>query len=149
MALLLTACTQCSRPALLDERELTPKASCPTCGADARVVPGCSFGTADVALFDELKQALAEARLAPKEAQKLAFGLAAALQSGALGAAFQHLSDRLPSLLLLQAAAGSNPAAQRRVMMALRVLLEAGSPRDGNAGDDAGVSEKGSSRRWS
>lgn len=138
MALLLTACPECRRPALVDERNLVPTASCPACGADTRVVPGCSFGPADLALFDELRQALAEARLAPAEAQKVARELAAALQGGSHGSAFERLGDRLPSLLLIQAAAGSNRAAQRQVMMLLRALLDAGSTRRESTGEPGG-----------
>lgn len=98
-------------------------------------MPGCSFAPTDIALFDELRQALAEARLAPREAQKVAQELAAALQAGSPGSVFEGLSDRAPSLLLVQAAAGRNPAAQRRVMMLLRALLEAGPTRREPTGD--------------
>lgn len=99
--------------------------ACKTCGAESRVVPGCSYGEAEHDAFEELATIVAEGRMTPAEAQMYGLDAERALGSGAYTSLLEKLSVRLPGLLPHQVAAGKNSGAQRRILGKLKTILEA------------------------
>ncbi len=125
MAHLPTICDGCGRVSL------TPFAGtdaqppdCPHCAGARRVVPSCSYGQADIALFDELSEAVTEG-LDPIEGQRLGHELSHALWSGTTGEIFDGLASRWPSLMPLVLATGNNQGHQRRLLLMLKTIFEA------------------------
>ncbi len=98
---------------------------CSRCGAEARVIPSCSYGAGDVSLFRELSEAVAEGRLAPLEASRLAVEIERALWAKSYGRFFDLLSNRLPGLTPIQLVFGRNPTSQQRAFVMLKTILEA------------------------
>lgn len=101
------------------------KVACKSCGGEARIAPGCSFPPAEEEAFEELSAIVAEGSLSSTEARGYAAQVEQALASGSYGARLEILSARLPGLLPHQAAAGKSAAAQRRILVKLKTILEA------------------------
>jgi len=125
MAHLPTICDGCGRVTL------TPFAGsdaqppdCPHCAGARRVVPSCSYTQSDIALFDELSDAVTEG-LDPIEAQRLGHELSHALWSGTTLEVFDALASRWPSLMPLVLVTGRNETHQRRVLLMLKTIFEA------------------------
>jgi hypothetical protein len=126
MSFVPTLCLSCSRVhlaslATAQSRELI----CKTCGADARVVPGCSFPASEQESFEELSAIVAEGSLGPTEARGYGAQVERALYSGSPASILEVLSERLPGLLPHQVAVGRNSGAQRRILSKLKTILEA------------------------
>lgn len=126
MTFVPTLCLSCSRVhlaslAAAQSRQLI----CNTCGADARVVPGCSYAVSERESFEELSAIVAEGSLVPTEARGYAGQVERALSSGSHALLLEVLSERLPGLLPHQVAVGRNSGAQRRVLSKLKTILEA------------------------
>jgi hypothetical protein len=121
-----TLCEGCWRVQLASitaaqSREL----ACDTCGAESRVVPGCSYGEGERDAFEELATIVAEGRVTPTEAHAYGSETERALWSGSYGSLLEKLLVRLPGLLPHQVAAGKNAGAQRRILAKLKTILEA------------------------
>jgi hypothetical protein len=126
MSLVPALCLGCSRVLLVSlsqaqNREL----ACPSCGADARIAPSCSYPEADRAQFEELSEVVAEANMTRTEAASYADTIRHALWSGSYTRELERLCVRMPSLLPVQLAAGKNSGAQRRVLVKLQTILQA------------------------
>jgi hypothetical protein len=102
-------------------RELT----CPSCGADARVAPSCSYPESDREQFEELSEVVAEATITRTEAHGYSDTVQHALWSGSYTRELERLCVRMPGLLPMQIAAGKNSGAQRRVLVKLQTILQA------------------------
>lgn len=126
MSYVPTLCMDCWRVHLVSlALAQAGSVECATCGADARIVPGCSFAAAEVEAFEELSSIVAEGHLTPMEAQSYGQELEHALWSGAYNPLMESLSVRMPGLLPHQVAAGKNSGAQRRILSKLKTILEA------------------------
>jgi len=121
-----TVCLSCCRVALVSlaqaqHRELT----CARCGADARVVPSCSYSESAREQFEELSDVVAEANVTRAEARGSAEAVQHDLWSGSYTRALERLCTRMPGLLPMQIAAGKNAGAQRRILVKLQTILQA------------------------
>jgi hypothetical protein len=127
MSFVPTLCLECWRVHLVSlvDARTTSEVACKTCGADACVVPGCSYGALDREAFEELSAIVAEGNLTPMEAQSHAMEVERGLWSGAYHDLLEGLCVRLPGLLPHQVAAGKNSGAQRRILLRLKTILEA------------------------
>jgi hypothetical protein len=126
MALLTTFCSSCAQVALTDQRYLlNGRLPCLACGANLRVAPGCSFGEDERELFDELKQVVAERTIKLGEAKSVASQIADVVRSGTDHGLLEQLTTRLPGLVPIQVAAGTNRQARQRALKLLRAILEA------------------------
>lgn len=103
----------------------TDALTCKLCGADVRVVPGCTYGAEERAQFEELCEVVAEVQLTTVQAQQLAQEAERALWSGAFTRALEKLASHMPGLVPMQSAAGTNWDAQHRILMRLKPILEA------------------------
>jgi hypothetical protein len=99
--------------------------TCTACGADVRVVPGCSYSALDREHFQELSDIVAQANLTPMEAHNHAADARRALASGDYSHQLEKATIRVLGLLPLVAAAGKNLAAQRRMLLRLQTIFEA------------------------
>lgn len=99
--------------------------ACARCGAEVRIVPGCSYAERDGEVFEELSDVVAEGNLTPTEALGLAQAVQHALWSGSYSAVLETLVLRLPGLVPVQVAAGRNSGAQRRALGMLKTVLDA------------------------
>ncbi|RYZ07528.1 MAG: hypothetical protein EOO73_11125 [Myxococcales bacterium] len=99
--------------------------ACKSCGAEARIVPGCSFPEAEKEAFEELSGIVAEGSITPTEGRSLAVEIERALGSGSYRSLLATLSVRLPGLLPHEVAAGKNAGAQRRILAKLKTVFEA------------------------
>ena len=126
MALLAAFCGNCAQVTLLEQsRLLNDRLPCATCGGPLRVAPSCSFSERDRGLFEDLKQIVHESRFDAADARSTALRIATVLRAGADYALLEQLTARLPGLLPIQTAAGSNQQASQRVLRLLRAILEA------------------------
>lgn len=126
MSYVPTLCLQCRRVHLMSVAAAqSGDRACASCGARARIVPGCSFADAERETFEELSAIVAEGSVSALEARAHATALERALGSGSYGAALEKLSERLPGLLPSQVAAGRNASALRGMVMKLKTVLEA------------------------
>ncbi len=126
MSLVRALCLSCSRVLLVpiaqaQSREL----NCPTCGADARVAPSCSYSESDREQFEELSDIVAEAKVTRSEARNSAETVQHALWSSSYTRELERLCVRMPGLLPMQVAAGTNAGAQRRILVKLQTILQA------------------------
>jgi hypothetical protein len=121
-----THCRECGAVALA-ERSIQNQvaAPCVTCGGDAFVVPGPSFGAHEVALFDWLTQVARYAQLRPAEAQRLCIDIEVGLASADQPGTYQRLSARFPSLAELAPQLVDSPARQARALRMLETILNA------------------------
>lgn len=99
--------------------------TCQACGADAGVVPGCSFAAADREAFQELSDIVGGANLSPAEAQKYAADARRALSSGEHAQQLEKTMARVLGLLPLVVATGKSLSAQRRILLKLQTIFEA------------------------
>lgn len=121
-----TLCVECWRVALLSLADAQRGAlNCKSCGAEVRIVPGCSYGESDREDFQELSDIMVEAAVTPAEARGHGAAVQRALWSGAYAQLIETLCERLPGLVPLQAAAGKNSGAQRKILMKLQTIFEA------------------------
>lgn len=126
MALLTTFCGECRQVALSDQQHLlNGRLPCPLCGANLRVLPGCSFGENDRPLFDDLKQVVAESHIVGEEARRMAAQIAGALAAGGEAGLLERLTVRLPGLLPIQTTAALHRPERQRALKILRAILEA------------------------
>lgn len=126
MSFLPTKCGSCRRVALLSLSHGTEGSfTCQSCGAPASVVPGCTFGSADLEPFREASEVIAEGRITQVEALSLSIRIERVLWSGGHQELLEGLCERLPGLLPMQIAARSNPIAQKRALTMLKVIFDA------------------------
>jgi hypothetical protein len=125
MAHLPTVCDGCARVTL------TPftgsdghPPDCPHCGGARSVVPSCNYAQADVALFDELSEAVTGG-LAQPEAQRLGLEVSRALWSGAGTEILDVVAARWTSLMPLVLVTGGSQSNQRRVLLMLKTIFDA------------------------
>jgi hypothetical protein len=90
-----------------------------------RVVPGCVFAPADVLLFEEISEAIAEGAVSAPEARQLSRTVQQALSGGLQDGLFEVLTRRLPALVPLQLVIGPNSRAQQRAFRIVRTIFEA------------------------
>lgn len=135
MSFVPAICLACARVALVSLTDAARgELACKACTADLRVVPGCSFAAADRDDFAELCEVVAEANTTRSEAQAYATGVQHALWSGNYTSITERLSGRLVGLVPLQTAVGKSSAAQRRMLLMLKTILEAlSTARSGSA----------------
>jgi hypothetical protein len=123
--LLVTVCNDCTRVALRAfDQTSGAAATCDRCHGRLQVVPSCSYGASDAALFEELSAAVGP-ELRSLEAQRFVSAVNGALASGAIFESFQALGDRWPNLLPLVLVIGKNQTQQRRVLSMLKTIFEA------------------------
>jgi hypothetical protein len=128
MAFLTTSCDACQWPKLLDDRQArSGRLTCPECGSPAHVIPGCSFHADDQALFNDLCQIVHEGGLSPAESRALSRCVDDALRTGSSTRLVMELTQRLPGLIPLQAGTGAKQSANRRLLLLLRAILDAGA----------------------
>lgn len=121
-----TLCVACYRVQLSSlSKAATNDLECNLCGAELRVVPGCSYAERDREAFGDLNDIVVEGCVTPTEARSLAEQLERALWSGAYSQILERIAVRLPGLLPLQVTAGKNSGAQRRVLALLKTILDA------------------------
>lgn len=142
-----TLCLECWRVHLASLAQAQAgELSCRTCGAEARIVPGCTFPEVEREAVEELSEIVAEGNITPMEARSYAAELERALWSGAYRPLLATLSVRLPGLLPHEVAAGKNSGAQRRVLARLKTILDAlGTARRASA--EYRISAEPTSRR--
>lgn len=87
-------------------------------------MPSCSYKATDVALFDELSDAVSGG-LSALEAQHLAMALEDALRAGVSSPMFEALTNRWLNLIPLMFVTGKNQDQQRRVLIMLKTIFEA------------------------
>lgn len=87
-------------------------------------MPSCSYTLADVALFEELSEAVMEG-LTPLEAEYLGMEVGRALWAGTMSEAFDMLSLRWASLIPLVLVTGENQNQRRRLLLMLKTIFEA------------------------
>jgi len=101
------------------------EAPCSSCGEQALVVPGPSFGEHEQTLFDALTVLARRSELRPAEAQRLCIeiemGLAQTDQMGTL----EQVTRRLPELTHMVPRLGDSPAIQARTLRMLETILNA------------------------
>jgi hypothetical protein len=130
MPLIPGICVECWRVQLVPLAEAeaqaeAPELTCKRCGADVRVVLGCSYSPSDRAQFQELCEVVAEANVTSAQAQRWAEDVQKALWSGAFSHALAALAIAMPRLVSMQQTAGRNSSAQRRILSLLKPILEA------------------------
>lgn len=97
-------------------------------------MPGCSFGAAERAQFEELSEIVAQSNIKATEAYGYAEETQRALRSDAYAAQLERLTTRVLGLLPLILAAGKNLALQRSILSKLQTIFEAlGTAREGSA----------------
>jgi len=125
MAHLPTICDGCGRVTITPfsaSDMLAP--DCPSCGGPRRVVPSCSYAAPDVALFDELSEAVTIG-LDPLEAQRFAREVSRASWTGTSTPIFDALAARWPSLMPLVLVTAGSQSNQRRVLRMLKTIFDA------------------------
>jgi hypothetical protein len=126
MSFIPALCLSCSRVTLVLLADAQRSGLvCRACGADARVVPGCSFSIDDREQFEELSEIVWHAKITPMEAQSYAIEAERALWSGRYAPTLEKLTGRLLGLLPLHLAIGRNFEAQRRILIKLRTIFDA------------------------
>jgi hypothetical protein len=126
MQYLPTICHACRRVELLStDACVEGQFKCTTCAGPAEVVPGCSYAEGDVALFEELSQIVASARISAAEAQRLAIDVerSSYVQKG--HSAFAELTRLLPSLAPLKPTLDASSRRQRQAVVMLETILNA------------------------
>lgn len=109
-------------------------------------MPSCSYAESDVALFDELSEAVTDG-LSPLEAQRVGIELSRALWSGMSTETFDALAARWASLMPLVLVMGNNQAQRRRVLLMLKTIFEAVSLSRRSGTVATGVPDAGVERR--
>lgn len=126
MSLVPALCLSCSRVTLVSlSQAQSRELACPTCGADARVAPSCSYPESEREQFEELSDIVVEANVTRAEAHGYAETVQRALWSGSYTRELERLCARMPGLLPMQVAVGKNSGAQRRILMKLQTILQA------------------------
>jgi hypothetical protein len=146
MRLIPTHCDACSRTALVGDSAIANgHALCVDCGARARTLPGESYGPEDVALFEELRTALAHAKITPANAALLATELEARARSEP-GRGFKRLLQLVPALGLLEVVVPTRPATLRKAEGMLAALLTGLSSVRTRSGTMAAVTQEPTSK---
>jgi len=126
MALLTTFCRRCAQVALSDQQHLlNGRLPCESCGDNVLVAPGYSFSEDDRELFEDLKQVVDDRTIEAEEAKQIATHIGSVLRSGVDHDLLERLTNRLPGLLPIQTAAGTNRPARQRALRLLRAIFEA------------------------
>jgi len=118
-------CLGCSAVTLLSIRDAQSQPTCAACGAEARVVPGCSFAEAERAQFEELSEMVTRANITHTDAQRFSEESQRAISLGTYARLLEKLTERLSGLLPMQVAAGKNLGAQRRILLKLQTIFAA------------------------
>jgi hypothetical protein len=95
------------------------------CQGTGRITPSCGYGTADLGLFAELSEIVADGRIGPLEAARLSFQVEHSLTTHSFGPFFEALSSRLPGLTPIQLHIARNRNAQRRALLMFRSIFDA------------------------
>lgn len=125
MSLIPTLCDACCRARLVSLKVLNAQApQCASCGQGLRVIPSRSYATADLKLFDELSEAVADS-VSPLDAYSWSTLMEKALWSGQFEKAFDTLVVRWPGLVPLRIVVGTNRAQQQRVLQMIQTIFDA------------------------
>jgi len=125
MRIFPTHCSSCGRLGLSAETVAAEDGGSPCeCGATARVLPGATYGVADVRLFDAIVAALQDADITWMNATRLLIALERC-ESRRPQARLQLLKRLAPSLSAIERMTASQPALARSAVGMLEVLLEA------------------------
>jgi hypothetical protein len=123
--LLATVCEPCRHVGLQDfGPNGADGATCARCGAAVSVVPSCSYNAADIELFDELRDLVAQGNVTAREALQLAKAAVNALESRSFAHFYDGLSQRLPGLSPVQLLFLRKPGLQQRATAMLRTIFD-------------------------
>ena len=123
---LVVFCTSCRRVSLAEASEARGgPLACSSCQGIGRVIPSCSYAAADLGLFAELSEIVAEGRIDALEAARLSFQAERSLGTRSLGPFFETLSSRLPGVTPIQLNIARDRPAQRRALTMLRSIFDA------------------------
>lgn len=123
---LVMLCTSCSRVSLTpasDARSSPP--ICSSCGDVGRITPSCGYAPADLGLFAELAEIVAEGGISGLEAVRLSFQVERSLATQSFEPFFETLSSRLPGLTPIQLHVARNRHAQQRALSMFRSIFDA------------------------
>lgn len=124
MRLIPTHCDGCGRASLIPGNMIeTGVARCSECGAQARTVPGSSYGPDDAALYDRLAQGVREAGIGAAGAAAMAAELSSALGGGVPGQGLRRILAALPALRALTLSVEAEPQGLRKLEGMLTTLL--------------------------
>lgn len=124
MRLIPTHCDGCGRATLTPTSALEAgAASCSECGAQARSVPGSSYGPDDAELYDKLAQGMRDAGVTAARAASLSAELNAAPSSDAPGQGLRRMLASLPALEALELSVDAEPQVLRKLEGMLTTLL--------------------------
>jgi hypothetical protein len=123
---LVMLCTSCGRVSLTLAGEARSELCvCSSCGGKGRITPSCGYSTADLGLFAELTEVVAEGGISPPEAARLSFQVERSLATQSFAPFFETLSSRLPGLTPIQLHIARNRHAQRRALLMFRSIFDA------------------------
>jgi hypothetical protein len=123
---LVMLCTSCSRVSLTPADEVRSNLCvCTFCGGKGRITPSCGYATADLGLFAELTEVVADGAISPLEADQLSFQVERSLATQSFEPFFETLSSRLPGFTTIQLHVARNRNAQQRALMMFRSVFDA------------------------
>jgi hypothetical protein len=120
-----THCRACGAVVLARRDDQVDGCGACACGGQAFVVPGPTFATHEVALFDWLVLVARYAQLRPAEAQRVCIEIEMGLASADQPGTFARLTERFPSLAQLAPQLAESPARQARALRMLETILNA------------------------
>lgn len=124
MRFIPTHCDRCGRSNLTPERAFdTGVATCVTCVERMHTLPGESYASYDVPLFQQLESAIRQANLGPETVRFLRTELLGRGR-GAPGQALRSVIGSVPALAIFEIIVGSDPAALRKAEGILLILLD-------------------------
>ncbi len=124
MRFIPTHCEACSRTALIRADAIVNGCvSCSECGGRTRTLPGESYAEEDVALFEELRTVLEQAKISPQGAAALRGELSGRTSLEA-GRGLKRLAQVVPALGLIELIVPGRPAALRKAEGMLATLLD-------------------------
>jgi hypothetical protein len=123
---LVILCTGCSRVSLIPEEDAHGTLpACSSCKGTCRVTPSSAYATADLGLFAELSEIVAEGAITPLEAARLSLQVERSLATQSFEPFFETLSGRLPGLTPIQLHVARNRHAQQRALWMFRSIFDA------------------------
>jgi hypothetical protein len=117
-------CDACGVVSLTSERACWyGETVCPDCGAQARVLPGCSYSETDLTLFADLRSLLQQAELSATDTAELALVMEQFRFCEDHRQAFANLVEHLPSLAPALTILMSDPTRIRAALTMLSTLV--------------------------
>ncbi len=146
MRFIPTHCEACTRTALVRQDAIVGgRAPCEQCGGATFSMPGESYGSEDMALFEELRSVLAQANISPGNAAALR-GELAGRTSAEPGRGLKRLTQLVPALGLLELIVPGRPSALRKAEGMLATLLDGLARARTRSGTMSAVSSSGQER---